>query len=569
MVKYIRYKDHKTLYTDDNWKTIKVAQNESPEGKEEANQDITTEVKLRYNLGEGEAKVIINEFENIRKTFDLPKKDGYGHSFEIFSIATLYNIDYDVTYNNYIIKGQEDGKIDAIYWKDGAGITVYQIKLDNFNSSDLPLMKSNLNEFIKSGNITSDSSSYLLKFCKDHKKEIVGKEIIYKTISNTQSPYNITPEKIFKKFFENKIISKDNNITIKLEVPMNNGFAQIDKKGTVFAYFTSAKAFLQDILSCESIRKKENLYKLFYDNVRGYLGENKELTDTIKNDSENFVKYNNGITVTGQVKLLKGTAGTFVVTHPVINNGQQTIWNLMEEYPNIDDVDLLIILKNEDKAQVKTKISQYTNSQRLIKPIDLLSLDNNLRALQKSLFDLRTKDKEKNYFLEVNTSGTKEYQKIVKKIYPKTNLISLADFCKLYFGVEDKKLGNWKSNISIMIRKLLYKDIDYSNEKALEICRIISRYNKYLQNTDDKNKKNAIKTADIAFEYIMYKYQTDEDTTYEIIDKINHRYYYNVPDEDRRSKLIDIYKSNIIVEYIDTVINDSFPNLNKKIKPVK
>ena len=54
-----------------------------------------------------------------------------------------------------------------------------------------------------------------------------------------------------------------------------------------------------------------------------------------------------------------------------------------------------------------------------------------------------------------------------------------------------------------------------------------------------------------------------------IIDEINHRYYYNIPDEDRRSKLIDIYKSNIIVEYIETVINDSFPNLNKKLKLVK
>ena len=562
MVKYIRCKDYTTLYSDDNWATYKVAKNESPEGKEETNKDISTEVKLRYMLGEDKAKIIIGELYKIRTDFQLQKKDGYGHAFEIFAISVLYNIDYDVVYDNYIIQGQEDGKIDAIYWSESQ-IEVYQIKLDFLDLNDLNVMKTNYVEFLKTGNISNSNTSSLLSFLNKHKRDIkFDKDVVYKTIStNNSDKNNIKPEEIFKKFFENIIISKENNIKLELSVPMYNGVARLNDKKNVYAYFVSAKEFIDNILNCSSIRKKENLYKLFYDNVRGYLGINKALEDTIEHDSSNFVKYNNGITITGEVQELTGTGGNFIVNNPVINNGQQTIQNLIDKYPDIDGVDLLIILKNENNEKVKAKISQYTNSQRLIKPIDLLSLDSSLRNLQKQLFHLTKKEKEENFFLELNTSGTKSYQKVVKKIYAKNNIISLTEFCKLYFSVEDYKLGNWKSNISTMLGELLNKAVEYSLEKSLLICKISSKYKNYLDSIEDKNVRNIVKTADLAFMFIMYKYNLNEEETHKIIDEINDRYYYNIPEADRKSKLIDLYKSNTIAQQIKEVIEDDKESL--------
>lgn len=399
MVKYIRCKDYITLYSDDNWATFEAVKNESPEGKEETNKDISTEVKLRYMLGEDKAKIIIGELYNIRSDFNLQKKDGYGHAFEIFAISVLYNIDYDVVHDNYIIQGQDDGKIDAIYWSESQ-IYVYQIKLDFLDLNDLGTMKTNFIEFSKTGNISNNNTSDLLSFLNKHKRDIkFDKNVVYKTISaNNSDKNNVKPEEIFEKFFENVIISKENDIKLELSVPLHNGVAKLNNKNNVYAYFVSAKEFIDNILKCSSIRKKENLYKLFYDNVRGYLGINKALEDTIENDASNFVKYNNGITITGEVQEISGTDGNFIITNPVINNGQQTIQNLIDKYPNIDGVDLLIILKNENNEKVKAKISQYTNSQRLIKPIDLLSLDSSLRSLQEQLFNLTKKEKEESFF---------------------------------------------------------------------------------------------------------------------------------------------------------------------------
>ena len=557
MLKYIRYKDHITLYTEDNWYTIESVKNESKEGKEETNKDIITEVKLRYMLGDSKAKVIIKELCKIREEFQLQTKDGYGHAFEIFVISVLHNIDYDIAYNNYIIKGKEDGKIDAIYWSNSK-IIIYQIKLDFLDLNDLDIMKLNYVEFLKTGKISNSNTFDLLKFCNDHKEKLQQTICTsYKTVSTNNNKDNYQPKEIFEKFFENAIISKENNIRLELFVPMNNGIATLNKKNNVYAYFVSAKEFIENILKCDSIRKKENLYKLFYDNVRGYLGLNESIEETIANDSENFVKYNNGITVTGEVELLSGTGGAFIITNPVINNGQQTLQNLIEKYPHIEGVDLLIILKNEDNSKIKARISRYTNSQKTIKPVDLLSLDENLRKLQSELFRLtNSSTKDNSFFLELNSSGTKSYNKIVKTIYLKTNIIGLTEFCKLYFSTEDKKLGNWKSNVSTMIGELLSNSVEYDLDKALLVCKTISKYKIYVESIEDKNIRNILKVADLAFMYIMYKYKVSEEKAHEIIDKINYRSFFSINESERKSKLIDLYKSNTIVEKIEEIIKE-------------
>ena len=463
MNKFIRDKSKLIHVSNDNWNTFKTIEKKAIDGEEETNSDIISYIKLRYELGDTLAEIIKKELDTIRLNFDLQSGDGYGHAFEIFAISVLYNIDYNIAFENYIVNGQNDGKIDAIYWKENIN-KIYQIKMDYLDFSEIDTIDSNYYEFISTGNLSNETAKDLLSFCNIHKKNIIReKEYEIITISNNgKTKRNILPKTIYMKFFENYLLNKTNNLSLSLTIPRKNGVAKIINDKTIYAYFVDAKIFIEDLLLCDNIGGNlKNLYKLFYDNVRGNLGINKAMEDTIDNDPNNFVKYNNGITITGVVKYTNTPC--LIVDEPVINNGQQTVWNLINRYPNIDNISLLVIVKNEDNYKIKSKISKYTNTQRKIKSIDLLSLDSNIRKLQSQIFNLTIFDNER-IFLDINTSGERHYNKLLKTIYKKENIIQLSDFCKLYFAIETGKLGDWKSNVSKQVDSLLEKNIIYDVE---------------------------------------------------------------------------------------------------------
>lgn len=558
--KIIRYKDNKCFFSNDNWNTFGVLVKKTIEADEEKSADIITSIKFRHELGNEKAYLIINELEKIRKMFNMPKNDGYGHAFEVFAISVLHNLDYNTIFNNNIVSGKNDGKIDAIYWNESE-VVLYQVKLDMLESSIKKQMKENYLEYLETGIIEADIASDLLNFCirnKDHLKK--DKDLKIFTISTNLSINNYTPIEICQKFFEYQIICKTNNLRLTLDVPKvksssNDMVNSLTRSGDdVYAYFTDAKSFIKQLLTCEGILEKENLYKYFYDNVRGNLGINKNMLDTIENEPNNFVKYNNGITITGRVEY-KDSVRTLIINNPIISNGQQTVWNLVNKYPEIDSINILIIVKNDSDFSIKSKIARYTNEQKLIKPLDLLSLDEGIRDLQDKIY--RLSGNTNDVFLELNSSGEKNYTKIIKKIYTKYGIISLNEFCKLYFSIEDLKLGSWKSTVSHMISELLNKKIVYDVEKALMVCNIIKKYKIYVANIQDQKEKNNLKVADLAFMFIMYTYNLDEEKTHEIIDQINNKYYFDIPDTEKKSKLIDLYKSNDIYLKIETVIKEN------------
>ena len=159
--------------------------------------------------------------------------DGYGHAFEVFALAVLYNINYNIVFDNYIVSGQNDGKIDAIYWKKDINI-IYQIKMDYLDFSEVEVIDKNYYEFISTGNISSENSQDLLLFCKKHQKNITReKEYEIVTISNNGiNESHISSKNIYLKYFENYLLNKTNNLTISLTIPKENGVAKIidDKK---------------------------------------------------------------------------------------------------------------------------------------------------------------------------------------------------------------------------------------------------------------------------------------------------------------------------------------------------
>ena len=554
MNKFVRDKNNLIHISNDAWKTFETIKRKSMDGTEETDRDIISIVKLRYELGDTLAKIIVNELNKIRVQFNMQSGDGYGHAFEVFALAVLYNVNYDIVFENYIVNGKNDGKIDAIYWKEDVN-KIYQIKMDYLDFSEIDNIDKNYYEFISTGNLCDETARDLILFCNKHKNNITReKEYEIITISNNgKTSSHISSKSIYLKYFENYLLNKTNNLSISLTIPRENGIAKIINDKSIYAYFVDAKTFIKDLLACDNIGGDiNNLYKLFYDNVRGNLGINKAMEETIDKDPSNFVKYNNGVTITGFVKYTNTPC--LIVDEPIINNGQQTIWNLVNKYPNINNISLLVIVKNEPDYKIKGKISKYTNTQRNIKPIDLLSLDSNIRKLQSQLFNLTIIDSNP-IFLEINTSGERHYNKLLKIMYKKENIIHLVDFCKLYFAVETNKLGDWKSNVSKQLNDLLKMDVTYDLEKSLMICRSIINYRNYLNFIKDKNVKNILRTADLAFMYIQYKYNFSEEKTHMIIDKINKKYFYNIPDSKRKSKVIDLYKTNDIVNMIEEVIS--------------
>lgn len=548
MDKLIRYKDRKFFFSKDNWKNFDVLKSfVNSAAEEEQNSDVVVSVRLRYELGEKRAKVILEELEKIRKRFNLPQKDGYGHAFEIFAISILYNIDYTVAYDNYIVKGNRDGKIDAVYWKSDDKVEIYQIKLDFLDENDINIMRFNHNEFCRTQKISYPNSIDLQNFYVAHSSNITSrKKLIIKLISNNSKfAGNILPMNIFEMYFENQLLKKNNNIELLLNIPASENNLAIMPDKSIFVYFDKAKNFIDSIISCEQIRITDNLYKLFYDNVRGQLVSNQNMYDTLINEPENFVKYNNGITITGDVEYYKDNE-SIIIKNPVISNGQQTIWNVIKNYSKLNDTNFLIIVKNVKDSTIKSKIARFTNEQTNIKPIDLLSLNEGIRTLQKDLY-YRTE-----FFLEINNLGTKNYTKLIEEIYNAENIIKLKDFCRVYYSFCDRKIGDWKNIVSKKIEELLGKNLIYDLELAIEVCKTIKRYNIFIGTIDDEKEKNNLKNADLAFMYIMLKYEKNERETLSIINQMNKDFFFDKPLGERKSKLIDLYKSNDIVEIIES-----------------
>lgn len=561
MKKFIRHQNNMIFVSDDNFKTFDTLYKESIDAIEETNHDTITQVKLRYMLPEKKANIIIKELKAIRKQFNLEKKDGYGSSFEIFAISVLYNLDYQETYDNFIVTGNNDGKVDAIYWY-GKECILYQIKLGTCDGEIKNIINKNHLEFLRDNTITEKNTSDLLKFYQNHSNEIKEKNFKIKTISqNLKNQANISPLEIMEKYFENKIINQKNHLLLKLSIPKKTRsddvttFLIAQSKNGVYAYFISAEKLKKELLNCSGIKNIENLHKFFSENVRGDLGPNKNMIHTIKANPKNFVKYNNGITIMGNVEY-KEEIGLLTITNPIINNGQQTLWNLLTQ-ETLKDVEVLVIVKNDSKPSVKDKIARFTNEQRQIKPVDLYSLDENLRKIQIDLY--QDKEFREEMFLNINKSGKKQYDLLMKQIYSSESIIQVDEFCRLYFSTSDNQIGKWKNNISNMIEHKLNESPSFDLAKAKKICQIIKTFKVELKQLS-KEEKNDLKAADLATMYIMYTAKKTFQEAFEIIKKINLANFYEVPISQRKSKLIDLYKSDSIFNLIQNEIKTAVTN---------
>jgi len=572
--KYIRHVNNTYLITDDNWENA-VSCKEVPVGSIlEENLDVIYKVKLIDLIGKNRANIIINELNNIRTLLKRIKlindiNDGYGLAFEVFSVSVIHNIDYEECINKYIIHGDNDGKIDAIYYGEEYNIYVYQIKTNNISDNIYSEMKSNYDD-CELG-IQPKNGKELYDFIKSNKAYLNDKKINLRSVStNSKRKTNYKPKEIYDKFFKNKLLPPNTNglslIIPKPRIINEEGIKDqynISTDGqNNFTFYINAKDLISHLLEALGINTNEynkdsiDISKYFSDNVRGVLSVNKRMVYTIENEPENFIKYNNGISITGEVS---DQGNKIKIVNPVINNGQQTITTLIKINKNLNKINIPVKITNETNIIVKGNISRYSNEQVKVKSIDMLSLNPFIRQIQSIIFE--TEYNKENYFLEIYSSGKKSYYEIIKKMYKSNNIIDLLDFIKLYFSVENNKdLGLWKNSPNMQVDKTEINNFIDVN-KSFKVCESIAKYENFICSVTNKKEKDDFKSADLAFKYLMCKENLTEEEAAYIIKSINQKYYYDIADE--KSKLIDIYKSSTIITKIEEELK---LYRNKKIK---
>lgn len=572
MVKWV-YIESKYYYSEDNFVTYNSSNEFSGEWEEEKNEDIKARVKILIKYGSNKGKIILAELDAIREMLEqlhpeiCYRNTGYGHEFEVFVISVLHHLTYAQAITK-VIHGNNDGTVDAIV-DDGDVAFAYQIKLDKLNDPNVIYqMKQNINSIIK-GETSTDTCTDLKDYLYAN-KELLKKRYDYRTISeNNSSDTNITPSTIFKLYFDNLFLPHENN-NLELYLPIEKYNVYVDKApikdATNYTYlssgtekpasvfiFVNAEKLIENLLQ-QGVTPDDD--RLFYDNIRGKLGENKAIQNTILEHPEMFVIYNNGLSIIGEWKQQELE---FVIKNPSWVNGQQTLFNLLkakERKVDLSKITLPVFIKKAETAEEKQNIALYNNSQKAVKDIDLLSLKSNIREIQKYLLDKAYERNfgDKSYYLKIISSGEKGSDKILKMLFSKHNIIPLAEFVRMNWIVDNKKqLGDWKNNISKMIKsEYLDKTYSISIDKCERVCELIVTFKQFLEQQTPSNKK-IYKNCDVAFMYLINSFSNKKYSVTKakrIIDYINETIFERKRSEFAGAKLIDLYKSNEIMDNI-------------------
>lgn len=539
----------KYLVTTNGWETFEQKNKEEVDLKVnqiESDTKKAYKAKLRYWLEDSKANIIIKEFEKIRREVLCHNSamNNYGNEFEVFAIATLYNCGYKYAYENYIVQGDYDAKIDAwVYDQELEENVAYQIKMGEIEDDVRNIMTQNINKlFNQEIDIIKDGQD-LIKFYEEHRKALEDKDYVVKTISVNSKLDNIIPLEIFDKFFDNFKSKDTNGIVLEINKSSQEQAHTIACANEgVYAFFIKADELLDILIK---YNKYDNLEPYFYDNVRAYLKDNKQIQHTIQEEPNDFVMYNNGITIVGQFELLNNRC-TFKIRNPIITNGQQTVLNLYnakQKGKDLSDINLLIILKKTENNFKKLNIARFTNSQTKVKNVDLLSLNTNIREFSNYIYD--NYFKEEIFYLKINTSGDKEIDRIAKQVFKneKYRIVRLVDFLRIY-SCKLQDLGRWYGATSIMLDKIIEKDISIDHKKGANICKIIVEFYKNVEQMK-KEERGVYEIVSIPFMYIMREKKLNFEEAKKIIDQVIQSA------ESESSKLSDIIKSSKISKIVE------------------
>jgi len=249
---------------------------------------------------------------------------------------------------------------------------------------------------------------------------------------------------------------KPTNITLEFIQPP----IEIETPVKSYIGVINAKKLIDVLLD----KEKKNLDKNFFeDNVRHFLGLNKNINKTMKetalNEPEWFWYFNNGITMisdeVGSISQKK-----YRVKNPQVVNGLQTLYSLHEAMKteegreNLTKIYLTLRLISTSNTELKMKIISYTNSQNRIEEPSLKAIDKIHKLIEEYL---RHKgiyyERRLNYYKSQGIKGVKvidlrKMAQILWSIYQKEAIFAYNDPKKI-FTDENRYRKIFPSNTNI------------------------------------------------------------------------------------------------------------------------
>lgn len=168
---------------------------------------------------------------------------------------------------------------------------------------------------------------------------------------------------------------KSTVLPIKLEA--STEFIEL-KGGKIFLGIVKAKEI--SLLITKEFETNFDVSRLFSGNVRGFLEStevNNDIKTTIDNASKMFLALNNGAVIVCD-KIVKNGENEFIITNPVIINGQQTFSSIYKySTKSFQKNNILVPIKfielTENTFDTVSEVSKASNTSNPIDDIDLLS----------------------------------------------------------------------------------------------------------------------------------------------------------------------------------------------------
>jgi hypothetical protein len=189
-------------------------------------------------------------------------------------------------------------------------------------------------------------------------------------------------------------------------------------------------------------------------NVRSFLqlknNVNKGIQDTIRNNPEKFIAYNNGLTITATGKQLRSESGKIFIQKltdfQIVNGGQTTATIYFSDKAGLDISKVKVMAKinvakeasEEELEDLIVRISEYSNAQSRVSPVDLRSRNSQLVRL-KNLSESTLTPSGKKWFFErakgeFNTMVRKDPKKKGKleKEFPRERRFTKEELAKYF-----------------------------------------------------------------------------------------------------------------------------------------
>lgn len=198
----------------------------------------------------------------------------------------------------------------------------------------------------------------------------------------------------------------------------------------------TGKKSITGYISAESLVRlaKENHETLFLENPRQTLGStaptHKAILNTLSDAGtrKKFWKLNNGITATCK-NFRKEVRSAYLIEDFKIVNGRQTAYSLEKSHYPIDDVLLMMTIHEAVDDEERNQISQATNTQNPIKPVDLVSNYPEMTNLV-----LQCRERFPEFYFERQTKGFAAAKTSVQNRVTKRRVLEKNSTARAYYA---------------------------------------------------------------------------------------------------------------------------------------